>query len=465
MRLKTISNFKVCGFNKNGLSYGWYKGVPVIVKNGIPGESADVILKCKYSGVYEAEITDFKFSSPKRTNVFCRYAGICGGCNWQHIHYSGQLEMKRANTISSFKKRNLEATADYEIIPSAHLSLFRHRMEYSFSNSRWFYEGEGQVKEQDRLALGFFVSNRHDRVVDIHDCQMQGGAAGKIRDAVRDIALRTGFGFYDYKKRCGFFRTLIIRCTLGGEIMVLVGFAEDEEEKISSFLYKVSAACPEITSMYYYFHPDFFTTYKDSEMFHFAGTSRSITEKINGLSFRISPQSFFQGNLYQLENFLEVISEFAGLHGTERVYDLYTGTGTIACSLASGAAQVTGIEGNKGAVEDAMRNTEINHLHNVNFICGDILETFTEKFVQEADKPDLVVLDPPRSGTLIEIKKSIILAAPRKIIYVSCDPVSLARDAEQLSSHYEISRMKGIDMFPHTPHSENIVLYTRRPFI
>lgn len=445
---KSIENLLLSDIHSGGKAVGQYNGKNIFVPFGIPGETVDVVLDRKQRGFYVGIIERIKESSADRSQPFCMHHGICGGCNWQHINYQTQLRLKKRILENALRKYNIETPAIPDVIPSNDIHNFRNKVEYSFASIG--YHGSAN-------CLGYHPLETRQEVIAIEECWLQREPSRKIYQAAREIAISCGIPFYHYPDKSGLIRNIVIRTSASGETMVIAGFTGDDSGKISNFLSQLKNEVPEITSLLYTILTSPEKGYMDGELVLFVGME-FIMEKMGSITFRISPRTFFQPNPQQAFHIYEKVLEYADPDGSEMVYDLYTGAGTIACYLASKVGKIIGIEGSADAIKDAEINAAINKLSNTEFICGDVLKTFNPEFVSMHGIPDIVVLDPPRSGTLIEIKKTIVGALPSKIIYVSCNPVSLAFDLTMLTNGYRVTQIQPYDMFPHTHHVETVVL-------
>lgn len=419
----------------------------VFLDNGIPGEEVMFISHRRKQGFRSGSVTRIISPSPFRISPFCIHHNDCGGCPWQHIEYNHQLRLKHEILTNALNKYDVPVPAIPEVLPSPRLHFYRHRVEYAFS-----------VPE----LLGYHNSNNPGTVVRISECYLQPRISRAICDFIQTYAGHNRIEFYDSRNYAGFLRSLSIRTNKKGELLVVVGFHEDRKEMREQLLMKLKDKFSEIVSVNYTMHLSPSHSQMQGEIFSACGTQPWFYESAGEFQFRVHAGSFFQPNVLQAENIFNTIREWACLKGTEKVVDLYTGVGTIAQFLSASAAHVTGIEGSRLAIEDARASAEMNNAENLEFIQGDILETFTPEFIRKHGKPDVIVLDPPRSGTLIEIKKTINSSGAEKVIYLSCNPVSLAFDLKQLTEVYNISRIQPFDMLPHTHHLETLVMLERK---
>jgi len=398
--------------------------------------------------------------SPKRVNPFCEYFGICGGCNWQQLSYEEQLKYKQRQVADNLERIGRTSPQDIsDIIPSATLTEYRNKLEFAFSENRWFMKNEipPADKKPSRKALGFHIPEMYNRVLDIKKCYLQEEPSNKIRNAVRDYALKKNLDFFNHKKQQGFLRNLIIRNTSAGEWMVIFSFYHDDKKAINGLLAHVAEQFPELTSLMYVINQKGNDTISDLPVYLYKGRNY-ITEIINGLKFKIGPRSFFQPNIHLSGTLYKTVADMANLKGNETVYDLYTGIGTIAVYLSGKCLKVIGIENIDEAVENAGENASINNIKNTEFIAGDVKDILSGQFPDAKGKPDIVVADPPRSGLHKTVVGCLMALKPAKIIYVSCNTATQARDIGLMSGKYKIKKVQPVDMFPHTHHIENIIL-------
>ncbi|HOW31021.1 MAG TPA: 23S rRNA (uracil(1939)-C(5))-methyltransferase RlmD [Bacteroidales bacterium] len=458
-RNRSYTNVDLTGMHSGGRTFGFVGGKRIYADYGIPGEKVNIAGVQKQCDFLKGIVSDVIHPDANRVEPLCKHFGICGGCSWQHLSYEGQLEWKRQLVINALNKYEIQSPEIPAVIASPQQQFYRHRLEYAFSNRRWYYEGEGRIDDpQKRLALGFHPTDNPAKVVDIEECYLQQEPGRKIYECVKEFTLQNGFSYYDPREKTGLMRSIAIRTTTTGEVMVIIIFGEDKPELRNLLIENLLKEVPVITSVYYGVSSSIEDTYNDIELLCCDGTKPTISEKVNSLTFSMSPRSFYQPNPEQAGKIFETISNLAGLQGDEMVVDLYSGIGTVALTLAAKCRKVIGIEGSPEASHDAVQNARLNGITNEEFINGDCLETFNESFLENYGNPDVVLLDPPRSGTLIEIKKTILRAQPRKIIYLSCNPLSLAFDLKMLTQGYSITHIQPFDQFPHTHHVETLVV-------
>lgn len=434
-------------------------GETVFAVGPVPGDKALIKVFRKRKGYYKGLVMSYLSQSPDRIDPTCIHFAQCGGCKWQHLNYKIQLEQKE-KVVKDAISRIGKLTVDHwhPILGADPVYFYRNKMEYTFSNRRWLTDAE-MAMEEDKYSpvLGFHPPGAFDKVIDIKHCSLQQEPANHIRNTVRSIALSHQVTFYDPRNHEGFMRTLLIKVTTLGEIMVVIAFGEDDAKKISLLLQEVQNTLPEITSLYYCINTKMNDSLYDLDMHLLAGKT-SVHEKLGHVTYKIGPKSFFQTNTRQAVNLYNIVKEFANLNGFEIVYDLYTGLGSIALYLAANAKYIIGIEEIAAAIEDAKINAKDNNIENVDFIAGDVRFLFHSALIQQYGKPDLIITDPPRAGMHPEVLAALLAVEAPKIVYVSCDPATHARDLNILSEKYHILQMQAVDMFPHTHHIENVAL-------
>ncbi len=437
-------------------------GKVLFVPQAVPGDIADICVTKSKKNYMEGYIVTIVHPSPYRQEPFCPHYGICGGCKWQPLPYRMQLEAKQRQVYDQLVRiGRLDVPEIEPIIGSEKQRYYRNKLEFTFSKRRWLLNGENpdEVTGTDRLGLGFHVGGFFDKVLDIKTCCLQPDPSNDIRLYIKRYAIEHGIEFFDLREHTGILRNLTVRTASSGETMIILsvtGF----DESIAELLNAVADNFPEISSIYYFINTKANDSTSDLTAVLYRG-KEAIYEKMEGLRFKIGPKSFYQTNSAQAYNLYKVAREFAGLGGTETVYDLYTGIGTIAQFLSSYASKVIGIEYVQEAVDDAVANCKANGIENCEFYAGDMKDMLTPDFIAAHGRPDVIILDPPRAGIHPDVAKTILEAAPDKIVYVSCNPASQARDLAILSAGYSISRVRPVDMFPQTHHVENVVLMTK----
>jgi 23S rRNA (uracil1939-C5)-methyltransferase len=458
--IKVLQDIELTDIHSAGKTIAKVGNRNIYVDHGIPGEIVELEVKRRQKqGTFTVgNISKIIKKSENRVDPFCTHSGICGGCNWQHIKYEAQLGLKKKILVRALEKYEINSPEVPEVVPSPNLKHYRNKLDFAFSHDGWYTSEAGNERlVLQQPVIGFHPANHPNEVFDVTECFLQHQKSIEMAHAFKKYATDAGYSFYNFYEKTGLLHHLTIRTTTRGDIMVIVGFNENDKEKQTNILNFLQHQFPEITSLFAYEN----VNADSNQLVHISG-KRHIHENIGALTFQVGPLSFFQPNPEQTVNLYQKIREYAMLSGREFIYDLYTGAGTIACYLSESATRITGIEGNANAVADAVENAKLNNLNNLNFITGDILETFTPDFVSKHGIPDVIILDPPRSGTLIEIKKTMLWANPEKIIYVSCNPVSLAWDLKQLTEKYEVAAIQPFDMFPHTHHVETVVLLERK---
>lgn len=442
----------------------------VFIPYAAPGDIVNIKIDKKKHSFAEAHITELINPSPIREEPRCEYFTTCGGCKWQHLPYSSQLEYKRQHVIDCLQR--IAKVKLPEIPPtlgSDNIWEYRNKMEYTFSNKRWksWEEMKGESTENSISdALGFHIPGSFDKVLHINDCSLQNSLGNNIRNFIYKYALENNLSFYDIKNQKGFLRNLMIRIASTGETMVCVVFGEKDKNQINNLLEAIATQFPDLTDIEYVINLKLNDSIADQEVLTYKGKG-FIEEKMNDLTFRISPKSFFQTNTMQAIRLYETVADFAGLREPHTgnkplVFDLYTGTGTIANFVASNASKVIGIEYVEDAIKDAKINSEINGISNTEFYAGDMKDVLNEEFIKQHGVPDVMIVDPPRAGMHEDVVKTLLVASPQTIVYVSCNPATQARDLALLDSCYEVERVQPVDMFPHTHHIENVVKLTKR---
>ena len=435
----------------------------IFAEGAVPGDLVDVMIYRKKKNYAEGRVVKIHEPSPDRVTPFCTHFGTCGGCKWQHMSYEKQIHYKQKqveDVLERIGKINLPNATP--ILGSALTKYYRNKLEFTFSNKGWLTPAEIESEIPIiKPALGFHVPGRFDKILDVKECFLQEDLSNKIRIAVREFCLDNNFEFFDPRSQEGYMRNLIIRSTSIGEWMVVVVFKTDHQESREQLMSYLKTKFPQLTSLQYIINGKRNDTIYDQDVILYSGREW-IEEKMEELIFRISAKSFYQTNSLQAYELYKIVRDYAGLTGNENVYDLYTGTGTIASFIASKAKKVIGIDFIEDAIKDATENAKQNKIANVEFIAGDIKDTLTTAFTEQHGKPDVIITDPPRSGMHEDVVKAILLNAPEKIVYVSCNPASQARDIQLLDQLYEVEKFQPVDMFPHTTHVENVMLLRKR---
>lgn len=435
----------------------------IFVDKGVPGDIADVEVYRRKKNFGEGKIRELKKPSEYRTDAFCAHFGTCGGCKWQHMTYPAQLKFKQksvADALTRIAKIDIEGMSP--IVPSPADKYYRNKLEYTFSNKRWLNDGENRTDEVLNMnALGFHIPGRFDKILDINHCWLQAEPSNKLRNSIREFVLQHGYSFYDLKAHTGALRNLIIRTSSTGETMVIVIFAYADEDEFNKLMAFIDQGFPEITSLLYIINQKKNDTIFDQEVIAYKGPE-FIYEEMEGIKFRIGPKSFYQTNSIQALKLYEIARDFAGFKGDELVYDLYTGAGTIANFIARSVKEVVGIEYVPSAIEDAKINSAINNISNTKFFAGDMKDVLAADFVTEHGKPDVIITDPPRAGMHPDVVNRLMEIAAEKIVYVSCNAATQARDLLVLKEKYDTVKIQPVDMFPHTQHVENVILLVLR---
>ena len=454
-----LPNLSIIDIAEEGKGVAKADELVVFVDKAVPGDIVDVKIVKKKKNFAEAVIETLHTSSVLRTDPFCQHFGTCGGCKWQHMQYDAQLQFKQKNVEAALQRLAKVDTSSMEpILGSAENKYYRNKLEYTFSNKRWLNQED--MTDRDDLemnALGFHVPLRFDKILDIEHCYLQAEPSNSLRNEVRAYALRTGLSFYDLRNHEGNLRNLIIRTSSTGEVMVVVVFAYAEQEQVDGLMEHLKVTFPDITSLMYIMNQKKNDTIFDQDVITYSGRDY-IFEEMNGLKFKIGAKSFYQTNSLQAHELYKITKEFAGFKGDELVYDLYTGAGTIANFIAGSVKQVIGVEYVPTAIEDAKFNSELNGIDNTVFYAGDMKDILTTDFIAAHGKPDVVITDPPRAGMHADVVTRLLEMEAEKIVYVSCNAATQARDLALLKEKYEVSRIKPVDMFPHTQHVENVVL-------
>lgn len=457
-----LENVELTGFSNEGKSVARVDNFVLFVEDGVPGDIVDVQIYKLKKNYAEGRAIRLIQPSKSRTEPFCRHFGSCGGCKWQHLSYQRQLEFKEQQVLDAFERiGKIEIPGLLPIIGSGSIKHYRNKLEFTFSNRKWFTRDEMNSENGDVPALGFHVPLRFDKILDIQTCYLMDEVNNDIRLEVKDFCLSNGISFFDLKKQQGEMRNLIFRHTSIGEWMVIVVFHEYSESRHGRLMSHLKEKFPFITSLQYVINPKRNDTIFDLDVHLFSGRDY-ILEQMEDLHFRISAKSFYQTNSYQAYELYKIVREFAGLSGHEIVYDLYTGTGTIASFISRNSKHVYGIDYIDDAIKDARKNAIENNIHNTTFFTGDIKATLNDEFINKYGKPHVIITDPPRAGMHEDVVRTIVRALPEKVIYVSCNPETQARDLKLMEGEYRIEKVQPVDMFPHTSHVENVVLLVRK---
>lgn len=462
-----LEQIKITGVAAEGKALARVNDLVVFVPYVVPGDVVDLKIRRKKHSYAEAGAVKFHEYSAERAVPFCKHYGVCGGCKWQCLEYEHQLKYKQQQVVDALVRiGKVELPEITPILGSENTRCYRNKLEFTFSNKRWLTreEVEKDVQYDNMSALGFHIPDAFDKVLDIEECALMEPLNNKIRNGLRDFAVREGIPFYNLRSQTGVLRNIMLRTSTTGEVMLLVQ-ARIENDADMEQLTKVMNFCadsfPEVTSLLYVVNNKCNDTFGDLEVHTFKGTD-FIYEEMEGLRFKVGPKSFYQTNSRQAYNLYKIARDFAALKGDEVVYDLYTGTGTIANFVARHCKRVVGIEYVPEAIEDAKVNASLNGHDNMLFYAGDMKDVLTREFIEEHGRPDVMITDPPRAGMHVDVIDAMLFAAPKRIVYVSCNPATQARDLALLDKDYKVMAVNPVDMFPHTHHVENVVLLVRR---
>ncbi|MBR6247696.1 MAG: 23S rRNA (uracil(1939)-C(5))-methyltransferase RlmD [Muribaculaceae bacterium] len=456
--LPIVENFEITGVAAEGKSLGRWNDLVTFIPYGAPGDIADVKITRKKHNFAEGTIVKMVTPSPLRVEPVCEHFGLCGGCKWQHLPYDYQLKCKQQQVVDALQRiGKVEMPPINTILGSEHTLHYRNKLEFTCSNRCWLTAEQLATGEQfDRHAAGFHIPGAFDKVLDIKRCWLQDDLSNEIRLFVRQHAIDMGYSFYDIRNNAGFLRMMMVRIASTGEVMLVVVFGEDNKVAVNEMMTAIKERFPQITSLMYVINLKVNDSLADQDIILFAGRDY-IEEAMENLRFRVGPKSFYQTNSLQAYELYKVVRRMAALTGNEMVYDLYTGTGTIANFVAHQARQVVGIEYVPEAIEDAKLNSRVNGIENTEFIAGDMKDVLTDDFVAHHGRPEVMIVDPPRAGMHEDVVKVILNAEPQRIVYVSCNPATQARDLSMLDTKYRITEIQPVDMFPHTHHVENVV--------
>ena len=461
--LPLIEGLEITALAAEGKALGKYNDMVVFVPLTVPGDVVDVRIRNRRRRFMEGTVVRYISRSPMRAEPFCAHFGVCGGCKWQNLPYSEQLRFKEEQVRDQLTRIGKVALPPLSpIIGSARTRHYRNKLEFTFAPRRWMtYEEVAAGGAIDAgAALGFHIPGRFDKVLDIRECWLQPAPSNEIREETKRFCVAHGYGFHDIREHRGLMRNLVVRTSSTGEVMVIVVFGEDDRPRIEALLGHLQQRFPEITSLMYMVNTKWNDSTGDIDAHLWSGRDH-IFEEMEGLRFKIGPKSFYQTNSEQAYELYKVARSFAELTGTDIVYDLYTGTGTIANFVARGCRQVIGIEYVPEAIEDAKHNAALNGIGNASFFAGDMKDVLDDAFIARHGRPDVVILDPPRAGVHEDGLETIRRAAPRRIVYVSCNPATQARDLALLAPDYRVTTVQPVDMFPHTHHVENVVRLDR----
>ena len=463
-----LENVRIEAIAAEGKALAHIDNAVLFVPFAVPGDIVDIRVTKKRKNYMEGLVLRMVEPSPDRIDAFCEHFGVCGGCKWQPLPYEMQLAGKQQQVYDQLVRiGHLDIPEISSIIPSDKTTYYRNKLEFTFSDKKWISQEEMPVEEGAEIpscpGVGFHVGRFFDKVLDIKKCWLQPEPSNEIRNFIRQFALENGYSFFNIRKQEGWLRNMFVRNNQQGDVMLIICFHYEDAEARKTLLDAVSERFPEIKSLYYVINGKLNDSISDLDCILYKGDD-AIYEQMENLRFKIGPKSFYQTNTEQAYKLYSVTREYAKLSGSETVYDLYTGTGTIAQFVSSKAAKVIGIEYVPEAIEDAKVNAAANHIDHCEFFAGDMKDVLTEKFIQQHGRPDVIILDPPRAGIHPDVAKVILDAAPERMVYVSCNPASQARDLaifcnedESGRARYKITAVQPVDMFPHTHHVENVV--------
>ena len=465
--LPLLENITITDIAAEGKAIAKVDGLAVFVPFVIPGDVVDLQIRRKKHSFAEAEAVNFHQYSPDRAKPFCPHFGVCGGCKWQILPYELQLHHKQKQVEETLRRiGKVELPEINAILGSRKTQEYRNKLEFGFCNKKWLTNEQvasGEVFD-NMNAVGFHITGAFDKILDIEECHLMTDINNRLRNAIREYAFENNLSFFDYRAQQGLLRNMMIRTSTTGELMLLMQFCihtPEEEAQAKDTLAFIHKTFPEVTSLLYVNNTKCNDTIGDLDVCTYFGTD-PIYEEMENLRFKVGPKSFYQTNSLQAYELYKVAREFASLTGNELVYDLYTGTGTIANFVAHQAKKVIGIEYVPEAIEDAKVNAELNHLNNTLFYAGDMKDILTQDFINEHGRPDVIITDPPRAGMHADVISTILFAEPKRIVYVSCNPATQARDLTLLDEAYRVVKVQPVDMFPQTHHVENVVLLERR---
>ncbi len=465
--LPLLENITITDVAAEGKAIAKVDNLVVFVPYAVPGDVVDLQVRRKKHSYAEAEVVKLHKPSPLRTEPFCQHFGVCGGCKWQCLPYEEQLRFKQKQIVDNLTRiGKVELPEVSPILGSKHTREYRNKLEFGFSNKKWLTREQVESGETFSVmnGVGFHIPGAFDKILDIECCHLMDDLNNRLRNSIRAYALENGLTFFDLRAQHGLLRNMMIRNSATGEVMLLMQFcwrAEEEHAQAMELLRYIHDTFPEVSSLLYVNNLKCNDTIGDLDVKVYSGTDH-IFETMEGLRFKVGPKSFYQTNTEQAYELYKVARNFAGLTGKELVYDLYTGTGTIANFVARQARQVIGIEYVPEAIEDAKVNAKINGLDNTLFYAGDMKDILDRAFIERHGRPDVIITDPPRAGMHSDVINTILFAAPQRIVYVSCNPATQARDLQALDADYRVVAVQPVDMFPQTHHVENVVLLERR---
>ena len=469
--LPIFEEVEITDAGSEGKAVARIKNKVIFVPFVVPGDVVDIKVIRRKKSFYEGKAIKFHKYSDKRITPKCEHFGLCGGCKWQNLNYNDQLFYKQKQVEDNLTRiGKFKIPEILPIIPSKNIFYYRNKLEFTFSNKKWLTEFSKEIKFEDRNmnGLGFHMPGMFDRIIDLNNCYLQKEPSNSIRLAVKQYALENKLSFYDVKKWSGFLRNLIIRNTTYGDLMIILVFNYENKTEIEKLLNFIILKFPEITSLMYIINDKKNDDISNLPVYLFKGkpyiieSMPAFRNKNTKLEFKIGPISFYQTNPEQAYELYKIVGNFAGLKANEIVYDLYTGTGTIANFIAGSVKKVVGIEYIQSAIEDAKENSKINKIYNTEFFAGDIVKILNENFIVSNCMPDIIITDPPRTGMHEKVIKQLINISSEKIVYISCNPATQARDIALMNNNYFVDKIQPVDMFPHTHHVENVMLLKKR---
>ena len=462
-KLPILENIEIIDAGAEGKAIAKHNDMVIFVQRVVPGDIVDIQVSKKRKSYMEGYPVKFHKYSDDRVEAKCDHFGVCGGCKWQNLPYEKQLFYKNKQVNDSFERLGkIEVKEVKYILAAPDEYFYRNKLEYTFSNKKWLTQEEVDSGNDfdNRNALGFHIPKMFDKIVDVYQCHLQANYSNEIKNFIRDYALTNNIEFYDIRENTGLLRNLVIRNTDNGELMVILIVAK-KDEATTTLLDAVYKEFPQITSLNYIVNKKLNDSYGDQEVICYKGKDH-LLEIMGDLQFKVSPKSFYQTNSKQAHNLYNIALDFADISKEEIIYDLYTGTGTIANFVASKAKKVIGIEYVEDAIKDAKLNSKLNNIDNTEFFAGDMKDVLNSNFINEHGKPDTIIVDPPRAGMHADVVDTILNAEPNKIVYVSCNPATQARDISLMKEKYETVKIQPVDMFPHTHHVENVALLIKR---
>lgn len=468
-QLPIVEKVEIIDVAAEGKAIAKVDDLVIFIPHVVPGDVVDVQLRRKKKRYAEGVVLKIHEYGAERAVPFCKHYGVCGGCKWQVLPYEAQIRYKQHQVMDNLTRiGKIDLPECMPILGSAKTQFYRNKLEYTFSEKRWLTQEEVDAKfeydEDERSGLGFHIPGAFDKVLNIEVCWLQSDVSNRIRNSVREFAVTNKIPFFNLREQTGLLRNLVVRNSIIGELMVILVCKDEDStahEQMMSVLAHLKDEFPEITSLMYIINNKLNDSYSDLDVHLYAGKDHMI-EEMEGLQFKVGPKSFYQTNSEQAYELYKITRNYAQLTGEELVYDLYTGTGTIANFIAKQAKKVVGIEYVPEAIEDAKVNSQINNIDNTLFYAGDMKDILTQDFINIHGKPDVIITDPPRAGMHQDVVDAILFAEPKRIVYVSCNPATQARDLQLMDAKYKVSAIQPVDMFPHTHHVENVVLLEKR---